>query len=47
MIRLMFIDPSTWRRNFTRIVDVLKILDQGDAEAHEKPREVSNRRVGS
>lgn len=47
MIRFMFIDRSTWTGNFMRIEDVLKILDQGDAKAYQKPREISNRRVGS
>ena len=38
---------EAWTGNFTRIEDILKILDQGDAEVHQKPREISNRRVGS
>ena len=46
-IQWLFIDRSTSRKNFTRIEQVLKILDLEDAEAHEIPREVSNRRVGS
>lgn len=46
-IRWLFIDRSTSGKNFTRIEQVLKILDLEDAEAHEIPREVSNRRVGS
>ena len=46
-IRLLFMDKRTWRKNFTGIEVIFKILDQEDVEAHEKSREVSNRRVGS
>ena len=46
-IRLIFIKRSPWRGNIRRIEELLKILDQGDAEAHQRPREVSSRKVGS
>ena len=46
-IPLIFNNRSTWRGNFRRIEEVLKNLDQEDAEAHQSPREVSSRRVGS